>query len=129
MFGIESTSDRIMANLQKVADAQTQIARRAVSAGTAVIAKACRDASPGTTKREIGRFVKAEGAIAIGSAGLMKLPHRGQVGKGPHAVYLTKGTKFIAPRHFIENALASSRPAAEAAMERSIERSIETVVS
>jgi hypothetical protein len=130
MMGIAQTGgEQIASNLQKIIEAQTRIARRAVGAGVAVSVQSCREAAPGSTKNEVGGFVRAEGAVAVGRAGLMQFPKRGQVGKGPHAVYLTKGTKFIQPRHFIENALASSRPAANAAMERSIQRSIETVVS
>jgi hypothetical protein len=130
MPGIESNGAlQIMASLQKVADSQTEIARRAVVAGTSVVAKACRTASPGTVKREVGSFVKVDGDAVVGKAGLMRFPRRGQKGKGPHGVYLEHGTKFIAARHFIANAIASSRGRAAVAMENSIKRSIEAKAS
>lgn len=130
MPSIESNGAlQIMAKMQRLADSQTEIARRAVVAGTSVVAKACRDASPGTVKREVGSFVKVEGDAVVGRAGLMKFPKRGQKGKGPHGVYLEHGTKFIAARHFIASAIASSRSRAAVAMEDSIERDIETLVS
>lgn len=130
MTGIESTGAKEIArNLQKIADAQTLIARGAVLSATSVMAEACRDAAPGTTKQEVGRFVEADGPVARGRAGLMKLPKRGQTGKRPHAFYLTLGTKFIAARQFIAKALSSSRPLAMTAIEKSVDRSIATIVS
>src|SRR5690348_13652658 len=130
MLSAETTgADAIVRTLQKIADAQTRIARNAVNAGTYVAAQACRQVAPGSTKREIGRFVKAAGAFAYGRAGLMALPKRNQAGKGPHGVYLDQGTKFIPARHFIGNALASARAPAINAMSESVNRTIETVAS
>ncbi len=127
--GIESNGAlQLMAKMQNVADAQMKIARRAVGAGTGVMVKACRDASPGSVKNEVGRSIRVEGDVVTGKAGLMRFPKKGQ-SKGPHGVYLEHGTKFIAARHFIRDALASSRNAAAIAMEKSVQRSIETIVS
>lgn len=130
MNGIETTgSDKIHSTLQKLIDEQTRIALFPVLAGTSVFVRACRSVSPGTTANEVGRSVKASGPVATGRAGLMKIPKRGQKGKRPHGMYLTLGTKFITPRHFIENALASSRAAAASAMVRSVDTTITRIVS
>ncbi len=129
MTSIETTgAAQIAANLQRIVDAQTQIARDAAGAGVSVSVQACRSAAPGSIKNEVGGYVKAQGAVATGKAGLMQYPRRGQQGKGPHGVYLDQGTKYITARHFIGQALAGSRAQAEQVMERSVERSIENLV-
>lgn len=123
-------TEQILRNMQKLVEQQLRIARGAVYAGTGVLAKACRDAAPGSTKQEVGRFVRrSEGPVATGRAGLLKYPRKGQVGKGPHLIYLERGTKYIAARHYVANAIAASRERALLAMERSVNRTIETIVS
>lgn len=130
MNGIESNGAlQIIARMQAIADGHDEIALRAVVAGVSVIAKACRDASPGSIKNEVGSFVKVDADGAVGRAGLMKFPRRGQTGKGPHGVYLEHGTKYIAARHFIANAISASRGRAAIAMEKSLNRSLSRIAT
>lgn len=126
-------TEAILRNMQKIVEQQSRIARITVFVGTGVMAKSCRDAAPGSTKQEVGRFVrKSNGPIASGRVGLMKYPsyHEGRALKPtPHLYYLTRGTKYIAARRYVENALVESRSRALLAMEDSVNRTIETIVS
>ena len=108
--------------LKRLSDLQSDgkaIARAGISAACQEMAKACESNSPGSIKDEVGYSVKNKGDEVVGRVGLVKFPRRGQK-NGPHGVYLERGTKFITPRKFIEQALRSSRPRALAAMRRVI---------
>ncbi len=110
----------------QLADPETvkAIAMSAGYAGLGVLAKACRDAAPGSIKKEVGMFVRVSGNRVWGRVGLMKFPRPGDGQNGPHGVYLDQGTKFIAARHFIGNAISSAMPAARNAMQRAVQRKI-----
>ena len=125
-FAIKTTgADAISQKLSRVATDQTKIARAAVSAGVGTFARAARNASKGTIKREISKTVKANGTTVTGRAGLMRFPRRGVKGKQPHGIYLEHGTRYIPAQHFVANALAGAQPAAVAAMEKAVRRKIE----
>ncbi len=127
MIEITTTGgELILRRMQSVADAQTMIARRAVGAGVGVLAQACRDAAPGSTKQEVGGYVRSGNSSAQGVAGLRKWPRRVPYPqRWNHLLFLTRGTKFITPRRYVENALAASRPAAIAAIEQAVWRTVE----
>lgn len=100
-----------------------------VSAGTTVFKRAAVDASPGTIKSEIGRYLKIVGKRVTGRAGLMRYPKRGDGQNGPHGYYVDQGTKFISARRFIGPAMRRAIPAAMVAMQRAAERRVARVVA
>ena len=121
--------DKFQARLQSLMNSEASIERAGVRAGCVVMANACRAAVPGTIKQEIGFHTTREGKRTVGRAGLMRFPRRGDGQDGPHGLYVDKGTRYIAPRHWIRTALQASRGAAKAAMARAIKRRIRAFAS
>ncbi len=125
--GIEVTgAEGVDATFRILSNPETAkaVAMSAAYAGLGTLARACRDAAPGSIKQEVGMFVKVSGNKVWGRAGLMKFPRRGDGQDGPHGVYLDQGTKFIAARHFIGNAINSVMPVARNAMQAAVQRKI-----
>jgi hypothetical protein len=119
-----SGADRLQQRLTAVADGEVQISRAGVVAFCVVSSNACKSGSPGSISRECGFSVKTVGGKVVGKAGLMRFPRKGDGQDGPHGVYVDQGTKFIRARHFIRQALDSSRARAMAAMRRATKAKI-----
>lgn len=117
-------ADDIQAALLRIENGEVSIARAAVSASLSVLAQAAANASPGTIKQETGKYVRVEGDRVWGRAGLIQFPRRGDGQNGPHGVYLDQGTKFIAARHFIGNALRANKSRALNAGQRAAARRV-----
>lgn len=113
--------------LKRLARGGPAIARSAVSAGLATMARAARKASPGAVKKEIGFYIRRKGDAVTGRAGLMQYPHRNK-GKGPHGLFLDIGTKYIVARHMITNALRESRPLAMKAAEKAARNKLNKIL-
>lgn len=113
--------------LTRIGQGGTDIARASVAAGLSTMARAARRASPGTVKTEIGFYIRENGDVVSGRAGLMQYPRRG-VKKGPHGFFLDQGTRYIAARHMISNALSESIPKARTAMERAAARKLQSFI-
>lgn len=112
--------------LRKLAKDAKKIARSAASAGLRVLSTAAKTAVPGTIKKEVGWYIRQDGTRAWGRAGLMQYPERGE--QGPHGLFLDLGTKYIAARHYIANALKQAAPAARRAMKRTAASRINRIV-
>lgn len=129
-FSINTTGvNAIKAKLNAIANGRVEIERASVGAAVGVLAGSARKASPGTIKREIGGSVKTKGNHVVGRAGLTKFPRRGVRYSGkrgsnrsPHGIYLEVGTRYIAARRFVSNALAAAKPAAESAAVRAAQK-------
>jgi len=117
-------SDDIMSRLGILEKQSKAVALAAVSAGLGVLASAAKQASPGTIRREVGKYIRSSGDVVTGRAGLMQFPRKGDGQNGPHGVYIDQGTKYIAARGFIGNALRGASGRAKAAMKRAAERKI-----
>lgn len=128
--GVKVTGTReVEARLLMLSNSAASIARSVVRTGCAVSAAACRNAAPGTIKREIGFSVKTSGKTSTGRAGLMRFPRRGEGQNGPHGIYVDQGTRHIAPRRFLAQALRSSRGQALAAMRRTANLRIQSLAT
>lgn len=114
--------------LMALAKQAPKIARAAVSAGLSTLSKSAEAASPGSIKNEVGWFVRQDGSRAWGRAGLMQYPDKEDKGKKPHGAFLTRGTKYITARHFIERALQRSIVPAGRAMRRAAASRINRVL-
>ncbi len=123
--GVGATS----AMLSRIESQQLSIAKAAVSAGLNVMARAVRDASPGTIKQETGRYMRVSGGKVTGRAGLMRFPRKGDGQDGPHGVYVDQGTKYITPRRFAAAALRASESRAKAAAVAAVKRRIEKLTT
>lgn len=91
------------------------IGRAAVAAGCAILAEAAKGAAPGSTKTEIGFYLRGRGGKTTGRAGIMQYPTAGQP-NGPHLIFLETGTKYILARHLIAEAMRQAMPRALRAM-------------
>jgi hypothetical protein len=116
--------DDIMRRLGILEKQSKAVALAAVSAGLGVLASAAKQASHGTIRREVGKYIRSSGDVVTGRAGLMQFPRKGDGQTGPHGVYLDQGTRYIAARGFIGNALRGASGKAKAAMKRAAERKI-----
>lgn len=92
------------------------IGRAAVAAGCAILAEAAKAAAPGSTKAEIGFYLRGKGTKTTGRVGFMQYPTPGQPKGGPHGIFLETGTKYILARHMVSAAMRQARPAALRAM-------------
>lgn len=122
-------SDDIMRRLGFLEKQPKAVAISAVSAGLGVLASAAKQASPGTIRREVGKYIRVNGDVVWGRAGLMQFPRKGDGQNGPHGFYLDQGTKYIAARGFIGNAIRGASARARSAMKRAAERKIEKLAS
>lgn len=121
--------DEIMKRLGSLEKQSKAVSVAAVSAGLGVLSNAAKQASPGTIRREVGRYIRSNGDVVWGRAGLMQFPRQGDGQHGPHGVYLDQGTKYISARQFIGNALRGASGRAKAAMKRAAERKIAKLAS
>lgn len=110
--------------LDALAKAGPSIGAASVRSGVNTMASAAKAAVPGGIKREIGGYVRIQGNQVIGRVGLMQYPNPGDTDPMPHGVFLESGTRYIAARHMIANAMQTARPQAEAAMKRTAARKI-----
>jgi len=122
---IVTGGDDILKTLGILEKQSKSVAVSAVSAGLGVLASAAKQASPGTIRREVGKYIRTNGDVVWGRAGLMQFPRPGDGQHGPHGVYLDQGTRYIAARGFIGNALRGASGRAKAAMQRAAERKIQ----
>ena len=121
--------DDLMKSFVMLEKQSKSVALAAVSAGLGVLASAAKQASPGTIRREVGRYIRSSGDVVTGRAGLMQFPRPGDGQNGPHGVYLDQGTKYIAARGLISSALRGASGRAKAAMKRAAERKIAKLAS
>lgn len=113
--------------LDALAKAGPSIAAASVRSGVNTLASAAKQAVPGRIKLEIGGYVRIQGHQVIGRSGLMQYPNPGDTDPMPHGVFLEAGTRYIAARHMIANAMKTARPQAEAAMKRTAARKINSL--
>lgn len=120
---------RAISDLDRLAESGIKVAWSTVSAGVNVMTKAAKAAAIGSTKGEIGGYVRRVGNEVIGRAGIMAFADAGEYVNGvqPHSQFLNSGTRYIAARRNISNALQAAAPKAEAAMRRRYERKISQV--
>lgn len=119
----------VLRDLDALAEEGVAIALSTVGAGVAVLTRAAVDAAIGSTKGEIGGYVRVIGSQVIGRAGIMEYATAGEAvnGRQPHAAFLDGGTRFIRARQNISQALKAAAPKATAAMKRRYERKVSQV--
>lgn len=117
-------ADKTNAKLAAITEAQ--LARTAVAAAMKVLRSAGVKASPGRVKLEWGSQRNSGGMTASGTIGLGVGGYRSKV-KRPHGKYLEFGTKYIAARHFAEQAIINATEKAIGAMKRAVKNRLETL--
>lgn len=120
---------QVLSDLDRLEESGIAVAWSTVSAGVTVLTRAAKAAAIGSTKGEIGGYVKQVGNEVIGRAGIMAFANPGEYVDGvqPHSQFLNSGTRYIAARRNISNALKAAAPKAEAAMRRRYERKVSQV--
>lgn len=100
---------QLASKLKRLAEAAPGIAARSVSSGVTVMEEAVQAECPGHIAREVGSSVSQgeKPEIIVGKVGLGV--GRGSSAPQPHhGRFLTKGTKHIQARHFVQRALEGS---------------------
>lgn len=121
--GVDALLEQIT-NLQRP-EAARSVALAFTYSALSVIERACKNAMPGSTKQEVGKYVRVTGDRVWGRAGLIRFPRQGDGQNGPHGVYLDQGTKFIPARRYISTAISGAMPSALEAGKRAAQRRID----
>lgn len=117
-------TDDLLSRIEALKSKETEIERAAVVAGCRVMLAACRSAAPGSIKNEVGMRVNVTDKAVTGKVGLVKFPRKNNT---YHGIYLERGTKYIQPRRFIQNALRTSQPAAKQAIRDAVNRKLQEI--